>query len=86
MMYPGSVVLGINLHFRGFNQMSVPKLYNSELSSFTTIPKTEHLVNIFADYKAFMKKSEVIRIYHLNISHCSFNVKSKTCSDYFGRW
>lgn len=63
MMYPGSLILGINLHFRGFNQISsVPKLFNSELSSFTTIPKTEHLVNIFADYKAFMKKSEVIKI------------------------
>lgn len=65
MMYPGNLILGINLQFRGLNQTSsVPKLYNSDLSSFTTIPKTEHLVNIFANYKTFLKNSQVIKCFN----------------------
>lgn len=60
MMCPGNIILAVNLQFKGFNQISsVLKLYNSELSSFTTIPKNEHLINIFNDYKIFLQKSEV---------------------------
>lgn len=59
-MCPGNIIFAVNLQFKGFNQISpVPKLYNSELSSFTTIPKNEHLINIFNDYKIFLQKSEV---------------------------
>lgn len=53
----------MNIQFRGFNtfsnELSVPKLYNTELSSFTTIPRTELLLDIFNDYKMFMNNSEV---------------------------
>lgn len=60
MMCPGNIILAVNLQFKGFNQISsVPKLYNSELSSFTTIPKNKHFINIFNDYKIFLQKSEV---------------------------
>lgn len=58
----GNIILGMNVQFRGFNksnESSIPKLYNIELSSFTTIPKTEVLLNIFSDYKIFMNNSEV---------------------------
>ncbi|XP_022167413.1 uncharacterized protein LOC111031675 isoform X1 [Myzus persicae] len=59
MMYPGSIISGINIQFKGFNQISpIPKLYNTEQSLFTTIPKTEYILNIFDDYKMFMKKPE----------------------------
>ncbi|XP_008186509.2 breast cancer type 2 susceptibility protein-like [Acyrthosiphon pisum] len=59
MMYPGSIISGINIQFKGFNQISpIPKLYNTEQSLFTTIPKTEYILNIFNDYKIFMKKHE----------------------------
>jgi len=59
-MYPGNIISGINIQFKGFNKISsIPKLYNTELSSFTTIPKTKHLLNIFDEYKMFLKKSEV---------------------------
>lgn len=59
-MYPGSIISGINVLFRGFNQVSsIPKLYATELSSFTTIPKTEHLLKLFDDYNSFTKKPEV---------------------------
>ncbi|XP_060865003.1 breast cancer type 2 susceptibility protein-like isoform X2 [Metopolophium dirhodum] len=59
MMYPGSIISGINIQFKGFNQISpIPKLYNTEQSLFTTIPKTEYILNIFNDYKMFMKKHE----------------------------
>jgi len=60
MMYPGSIISGINIQFKGFNQISpIPKLYNTEQSSFTAIPRTEYILNIFHDYKIFMKKPEV---------------------------
>jgi len=60
MMYPGSIISGINIQFKGFNQISsIPKLYNTEQSLFTTVPKTEYILNIFDDYKMFMKKHEV---------------------------
>lgn len=60
MMYPGNIISGTNIQFKGFNPISsIPKMYYTELSSFTTMPKTEHLLNIFDDYKMFMKKSEV---------------------------
>lgn len=60
MMYPGSIISGINIQFKGFNQISpIPKLYNTEQSLFTTIPKTEYILNVFDDYKMFMKNHEV---------------------------
>lgn len=60
MMFPGSIISGVNIQFKGFNQISsMPKLYNTEQSIFTTIPKTEHILKIFDDYKMFMKKPEV---------------------------
>lgn len=60
MMYPGSIISGVNIQFKGFNKVSpIPKLYNTEQSSFTTIPKTKHILNMFNEYKIFLKKSEV---------------------------
>jgi len=73
MMYPGSIISGINIQFKGFDQISpIPKLYNTEQSLFTTIPKAEYIFNIFNDYKMFMKKPEVsilrnIIVYYFNI-------------------
>lgn len=53
----------MNVQFRRFNtfpnELSMPKLYCTELSSFTTIPRTELLIDIFNDYKMFMNNSEV---------------------------
>lgn len=67
MMYPGSIISGINIQFKGFNQISpIPKLYNTEQSLFTTIPKTEYILNIFDDYKMFMKKPEVSGLRNIN--------------------
>jgi len=66
-MYPGSIISGINIQFKGFNQTStIPKLYNTEQSLFTTIPKTEYILNIFDDYKMFMKKPEVSGLRNIN--------------------
>lgn len=60
MMYPGSIIAGINVQFTGFNKISpIPKLVNTDQSLFTTIPKAEYILNIFDDYKMFMKKHEV---------------------------
>lgn len=60
MMYPGNIILGVNIQFKGFNQsFSIPKLYNTEYSSFTTVPKTEYIFKLFEDYKIFMKNLEV---------------------------
>lgn len=59
-MYPGSIISGVNILFRSCKQVSfIPKLYATELSSFTTIPKAEHLVKMFDEYNVFIKKSEV---------------------------
>ncbi|XP_025200949.1 breast cancer type 2 susceptibility protein homolog isoform X2 [Melanaphis sacchari] len=59
MMHPGSIISGINIKFKGFNHLSsMPKLYNTEQSLFTTNPKTDYILNIFDDYKIFMKKPE----------------------------
>lgn len=60
LMSPGNVIFAANIQFKGFNPVSsVLKLYNTDQSSFTTIPKAEHILKIFNDYKTFMKKSEV---------------------------
>jgi len=59
-MYPGSIISGVNIQFKGYNQISsMPKLYNTEQSLFTTIPKAEYILKIFNDYKMFMKNPEV---------------------------
>lgn len=59
-MYPGSIISGVNVQFRGFNKISsVPKLFNTELSSFTTFPRAKHLLNVFDEYKTFLKRPEV---------------------------
>lgn len=64
MMYPGNIILGVNIQFRGFNQISsIPKLYNNEQSLFSTMPKTEHHLNIFNEFKMFLKKSEVSTLF-----------------------
>lgn len=81
MMHPGNIISGTNIQFKGFNPTSsIPKMYNTELSSFTTIPKTEYLLNIFDDYKIFMKKFEVSylkiillpMVYILCNVHCTY--------------
>lgn len=59
MMYPGHIISGINIQFRGFDKKSVPKLYSTEQTSFTSIPKSEYLINVFNDYNIFMNKPEV---------------------------
>ncbi|XP_050067004.1 breast cancer type 2 susceptibility protein homolog isoform X30 [Aphis gossypii] len=59
MIYPGSILSGINIQFKGFNPMSsIPKLYTTEQSLFTTNPKTDYILNIFNDYKMFIKMPE----------------------------
>jgi len=60
MIYPGSIISGINIRFTGFiKQSPIPKLYNTEQSVITTSPKPEYILNTFDDYKMFMKKHEV---------------------------
>lgn len=60
MMYPGHIISGINIQFRGFDKkLSIPKLYTIEHTSFTSIPKSEYLINAFNDYKMFLNKPEV---------------------------
>jgi len=74
-MYPGNIISGINIQFRGFNKISsIPILYNTELSSFTTIPKTKHLLNIFDEYKQFLKKIEVSGLEIIIMSIISWNI------------
>ncbi|KAF0756440.1 breast cancer type 2 susceptibility protein isoform X2, partial [Aphis craccivora] len=59
MMYPGSILSGVNIQFKGFNPISsIPKLYTTEQSLFTTNPKTDYILNIFNDYKMFIKMPE----------------------------
>ncbi|XP_026814002.1 breast cancer type 2 susceptibility protein-like isoform X2 [Rhopalosiphum maidis] len=59
MMYPGSIISGVNIQFKGFNNLSsMPKLYNTEQSLFTTNPKTDYILKKFDEYKMFMKKPE----------------------------
>lgn len=66
MVYPGSILSGVNIQFKGFNPISsIPKLYTTEQSLFTTNPKTDYILNIFNDYKMFMKMPEVRRIRNL---------------------
>lgn len=63
MMYPGSIILGVNIQFKGFDQTSsLPKLYNTEHSSYSTNPKTEYIFKLFEDYKIFMNNLEVSNI------------------------
>lgn len=60
MMYPGNIISGVNIQFRGFDKKStVPMLYTTEHTSFTSIPKSEYLINVFNNYKMFMNKPEV---------------------------
>lgn len=60
LMSPGNIIFAANIQFKGFNpRTSIPKLYNTEQSSFTAIPKADHILKIFNNYKIFMKKSEV---------------------------
>lgn len=60
MMYSGNIISGINVQFKGFDPiLSIPKLYNTEFSSFTTVPKTEYTFKLFEDYKLFMKNLKV---------------------------
>lgn len=60
MMYPGNIISGVNIQFRGFNKISsMPKLYTTEHTLFTSIPRSEYLINVVDDYKLFMNKSEV---------------------------
>uniref|UniRef100_A0A2S2NE36 Breast cancer type 2 susceptibility n=2 Tax=Schizaphis graminum TaxID=13262 RepID=A0A2S2NE36_SCHGA len=59
MMYPGSIISGVNIQFKGFNNLSsIPKLYNTEQSLFTKNPKTDYILKKFDEYKMFMKKPE----------------------------
>ncbi|XP_015365877.1 PREDICTED: breast cancer type 2 susceptibility protein-like [Diuraphis noxia] len=76
MMYPGSIISGINIQFKGFDQISpIPKLYNTEQSLFSTIPKAEYILNIFNDYKMFMKKPE-----NQNFLKCCQTKLSEICN------
>lgn len=60
MMCPGHIISGINIQFRGFDKKSsMPKLYTTEQTSFTSVPRSEYLINVFNDYKMFMNKPEV---------------------------
>jgi len=65
-MYPGSIISGVNIQFKGFNNLSsIPKLYNTEQSLFTTNPKTDYILKKFDEYKMFMKKPEVSSIRYI---------------------
>ncbi|XP_050425096.1 uncharacterized protein LOC126836099 isoform X3 [Adelges cooleyi] len=59
MLYPGSIISGMNLVFKGFHSNTpIPKVYVTELSLFTTVPKAEHLKQCSDDYIKFLKNSE----------------------------
>jgi len=91
-MYPGNIISGVNIQFRGFNKISsIPMLYNTELSSFTTIPRTKHLLNMFDEYKKFLKKLEVRGLEIINMSIISWIIIIYTnhgapqgCINFFG--
>ncbi|XP_050525126.1 breast cancer type 2 susceptibility protein-like isoform X2 [Daktulosphaira vitifoliae] len=59
MLIPGTVLCGINLLLKNKEKKTfLPKLWVSELSSFSTLPKAEYLRIRVQEYKIFMNNHE----------------------------